>query len=130
GASRVTYWIDGQQVASHAAAINQTMRPVFSAYATGSGTLALDWVTLSPYASSGTFVSRILDAGSTAAWGSITWTQTLAAGTILSISVRSGNTSTPDGAWSGWTTLAGSGSSAGATSRYLQYRVTLSTSTP
>jgi hypothetical protein len=44
------------------------------------------------------------------------------------VSVRTGNTATPGTGWSSWRTLSGSGASIAATSRYIQYRVTFSTS--
>ncbi|MGN6563889.1 MAG: Ig-like domain-containing protein, partial [Thermomicrobiales bacterium] len=70
----VTYAIDGTQVASHTNAASGGMRPVASDGGVGGGTLVLNWLRLGPYAASGTFTSRVLDAGSSATWGNIAWT--------------------------------------------------------
>ncbi len=72
--SAVTFFIDGTQVANHAKAIAANMRPVFSDLNVGGGTLNVDWVRLAPYASTGTFTSRVLDAGSEIVWSLAEWT--------------------------------------------------------
>ena len=101
------------------------MGPSFSDYTSGLGN-HIDWVRMSPYASSGTFLSRILDGGSAVNWGTISWTAVTPAGTNLIMSVRTGNTSAPDGTWTGFTPIT-NGASIGLSSRYLQYRLELST---
>jgi hypothetical protein len=92
--------------------------------------LTVDWLRLTPYASTGTFTSRILDGGSTVTWNTATWTADLPAGTAAVVSVRTGNTASPDSSWTGFTTVPTSGAVVGASARYLQYRVTFTTSTP
>ena len=129
-ASNVVYSIDGTVVATHAVAIATSMRPLVSDYTQGGGTVTVDWLRLSPYAATGTFTSRVLDAGSSVPWGSATWTSAVPAGTSLNLSVRQGNTPTPDGSWTPFTPLAGSGATIGGSARYLQYRATLSTNVP
>ena len=47
---------------------------------------------LAPYASSGTFTSRVLDAGTEVVWSTAEWTAQLPPGTGLSLSARFGNT--------------------------------------
>ena len=42
------------------------MRPLASDRTNGGGNLVLDWMRMTPYAASGTFTSRVLDAGSAA----------------------------------------------------------------
>ncbi len=129
-ATGVTYSIDGTQVASHALAITGDMRPVLSDGATGDGALAVDWLRLSPYAAGGTFTSAVLDAGSKkATWDTIAWTSELPAGTGLTVSVRMGNTPTPNGSWTAFTPVT-NGVTIGGSGRYLQYRVDLSTTDP
>jgi hypothetical protein len=85
---------------------------------------------MTPYAATGAFTSRVFDAGLIVPWGSATWTSTLPTGTGLSLSVRQGNTPTPDGSWTPFTPLAGSGAAIGGSTRYVQYRATLSTNVP
>jgi hypothetical protein len=125
--SSVVFSIDGTQVASHSITIAANMRPIASDLTVGGGTVAVDWMRLTPYASAGSFASRVFDGGAVAAWGQTTWSASLPAGTSLVVSVRTGNTATPDGTWTAFTPIA-SGASVGASSRYLQYRVDLSTS--
>jgi hypothetical protein len=62
-------------------------------------------------------------------WSSLTTTADLPAGTAIAISVRMGNTATPDGSWTGWTAVPAGGAISGS-SRYIQYRATLTTSAP
>jgi hypothetical protein len=126
--TNVTYWIDGVQVASHARAITTNMRPLASDYSASGGNVSVDWLRMTPYAASGSFTSRVLDAGSAVNWQTASWTSQLAAGTGLVINVRTGNTPTPDASWTSFTALSGSGATIGATARYLQYRADLTTS--
>ena len=80
-ATGVTYYIDGVQVASHSIAIRASMRPVASDLA-GGPTLLLDWLRMSPYAASGSFTSRLFDAGA-AHWLTLNWTGGTPAGTTV-----------------------------------------------
>ena len=48
-------------------------------------------------------------------------------GTALGISVRTGNSPSPDGSWTGFTPLGASGAAIPAVSRYLQYAAVLTT---
>jgi hypothetical protein len=43
------------------------------------------------------------------------------------MSVRTGNTSTPDGTWTSFMNVNASGASVGTNSRYIQYRAAMST---
>ena len=126
-ASSIVYFVDGSQVASFARTISSQMRPLISDYDVGNGVLKVDWMRMSPYVSPGTFQSRIIDGGQSVNWGALTWTSSLPAGTSLIMSVRTGNTPTPDGTWSSYVTVPTSGDSVGTTARYLQYRAQLST---
>ena len=55
-AGSVVYAIDGTVVATHAIAIGGTMRPLVSDLTPGANTaLSVDWIQLTPYASSGSF---------------------------------------------------------------------------
>lgn len=125
-ATGIVYSIDNTQVAVHPLVISSSLRPVVSDGAVGSGNLQTDWLRLSPYAGSGVFTSRVFDAAGTAAWGAVAWTGSVPSGTSLSVSVRTGNTPTPDGTWTGFAQLV-SGATVGGSARYLQYQVTLGT---
>jgi hypothetical protein len=78
--------------------------------------------------SSGTYVSRVLDAQQMVGWKQALWDADVPGGTTLAVQVRSGSTSTPDTTWTPWITVTGNGAAmpAGlAASRYLQYQLTL-----
>ncbi|HKT80239.1 MAG TPA: hypothetical protein VJP86_08455 [Vicinamibacterales bacterium] len=80
----------------------------------------------SDLAPEGTYISEVQDAKMIATWGALTWRGSTNGGR-LEISTRSGNSATPDEAWSPWSTPI-SASGAAVTSpkaRYLQWRVTL-----
>jgi hypothetical protein len=129
-ASNVVYSIDGTVVATHAIAITTSLRPLASDYTEGGGNIILDWLQMTPYATSGTFLSRVFDAEGTITWGTASWTGEVPSGTSLIISVRQGNTLTPDGTWTDFATLSSSGGTIGGNSRYLQYRAQLTTTVP
>ena len=76
----------------------------------------------------GVYESDIRDAGTVATWGVIRWRATLNGGRI-EVVTRSGNTSTPDETWSGWSKPYVNASGEQMTSpnaRYLQWRLTMS----
>ncbi|MGZ4723657.1 MAG: Ig-like domain-containing protein, partial [Ilumatobacteraceae bacterium] len=116
----VRFYIDGTLVHT-AATVSGTMRPIASDYQSGDGALSIDWMRMTPYASAGTFLSRIHDAGSSAAWGAISYDANVPSGTTLALSVRTGSTPTPDGAWTAFSPVT-QGQVIGGSSRYLQYR--------
>jgi hypothetical protein len=126
----IIYAIDNNVVATHVGAITQNLRPLASDYNTGGGGIRIDWLRLSPYVSAGTFTSRVLDAGQFVNWGTVSWTSVTPEGTGITVSVRLGNTPTPDSTWTDFTLMANSGSPVGGSSRYLQYNVTLTTTAP
>ncbi len=80
-------------------------------------------------ATSGRFLSSIIDIGPNTGLTSLDFTSSVPINTSLSVSVRSGSTPTPeDGGWSTWLSVANSGddiSTLGA-NRYVQYRLDLS----
>ncbi|MBC7949238.1 MAG: DUF4082 domain-containing protein, partial [Chitinophagaceae bacterium] len=94
---------------------------------TSDGALTVDWLRRTPYASSGTFTSRVFDGGASRSWGSVTWNSEVPDGTSLGISVRTGNTPVPDGTWSTFASIATPGTSVGVVSRYIQYKTDLAT---
>ncbi len=124
-ATSITYWIDGTQVATHAAVISGTVRPIVSDYNLGGGGVSVDWVHVTPYASSGTFTSRVPRRwGKRYSWNQANWTSSVPAGTTLSLSARFGNTPVPDATWTSFAGLASSGTALAQSSRYVQYQAT------
>jgi len=121
----VTFFIDGTQVASHPKAIPNSLRPVFSDFNLGGGSLSVDWMRLAPYATSGTFTSRVLDVGTQVVWSTAEWVARVPDGTALVLKARFGNTPVPDATWTAFATLSNSGMSLSAASRYVQYQATL-----
>ena len=85
--------------------------------------LVVDWIRTTPYASSGTFVSRIFDAGSSHDWTTLADITMASAGTSANFETRTGNVSVPDLSWSAWQAVAGSVITS-PDARYAQYRVT------
>jgi sugar lactone lactonase YvrE len=79
-------------------------------------------------ASRGTFESDVKDARLVSTWGVMTWRATVPAGTKVEVATRSGNTRTPDEAWSEWSAPYANAEGSQITSpkaRYLQWRAVL-----
>ena len=103
--------------------IAEAMRVGASDAASGGPQLSLDWLRVSPYASTGTFVSRVFDGGGPTSWGTLSWTADTV-GTTLAMSVRAGSNNPPtDGSWM---PIAAPGPT-GVAGRYLQYQAVLAT---
>jgi hypothetical protein len=127
---RVVYSIDGIVVHTRVAAITGDMRPLVSDYNTGGPTVSVDWIRMTPYAASGTFTSRVIDAGGPATWDTITAGIAAPATTTWTLEARSGNSPDPaDGTWSPFVTVA-NGANLAVAGRYMQYRVAMSTTDP
>ena len=126
-ASNVVYSIDGVPVASHDIVVGSNLAPTFSDFNAGAGSVVVDWVRLGPYGTSGTFSSRVFDAGAAVTWDSALWNATTPSGTNVAISVRMGNAAVPDANWTAWVPLSASGATIGGRSRYIQYRADLGT---
>jgi hypothetical protein len=86
----------------------------------------------SGFSASGTFLSQIFNSDSAStSWETLYWTETLPASTNATIAVRSGNTATPDGSWSSFSSEFTSPDGIdilSQTGQYFQYRVSLATS--
>jgi Domain of unknown function (DUF4082) len=125
----VAFSIDGNQVARHDTSIDERMRALASDLAPGGDALKIDWIHISPYRPEGTFTSRVFDAGATMKWPSVVWTAEEPAGTSVIVSVRTGNTATPDATWTEFERVRIPGDPVRSTSRYIQYRLQLTTTT-
>jgi hypothetical protein len=122
----VAFSIDGAPVASHSTTIGAQMRPAFSDVSVGATGLIVDSVAMSPYATSGTFTSRVLDGSVVTNWSSAVSTTDIPPGTALTLSARFGNTPVPDGTWSAFTGFGLGSVPVSGSSRYIQYQATLS----
>lgn len=126
------FWVDGALKTT----INQTfpagtpMRTVMSSFTGANPQLRVDWVRQVSNATTGQLTSAVFDAGRLATWGTASWTASLPAGTSVLVEVRGGNSAVPDGSWSAWTATTNGGAVGLPPTRYLQYRVTLTTTDP
>ena len=124
--TNVQYYIDGTLVATHNIAITNSTRPLASDTDVGAGGVVLSWLRLSPVQTSGTYTSRVIDAGAATTWRTLTSTSKVPSGT--SVGTFQTRTSTNGSTnWSTWTSLGTGGSIASPARRYLQYRATLTT---
>jgi hypothetical protein len=92
-----------------------------------SAALSVDSIRLVSTATTGTLTSLVFDSGRVTTWGLARWTANLPAGTSVLVEARSGNTAAPDGTWSAWRTLTNGGATGLSPTRYIQYRITLTT---
>ncbi|MGI8666438.1 MAG: DUF4082 domain-containing protein [Jatrophihabitans sp.] len=123
----VAYYLDDAQVYTHSfTSYYSNLRAFLSDAATTDTALSVDWARVGPYATTGTFTSRLIDASASVNWTSLNWVASVPTGTTLVVKVRTGNSTTPGGTgWTGWVSVPASGGSIGANSRYLQYQVTM-----
>jgi sugar lactone lactonase YvrE len=73
----------------------------------------------------GSYESEVKDARMVSSWGTLSWRTITPTGTQVEISTRSGNTRTPDEAWSDWSTAyrdANGSPIVSPKARYLQWR--------
>ncbi len=76
----------------------------------------------------GTYESDVKDARIVATWGALSWRATTPGGGRVELQTRSGNTRTPDEAWSDWSSSYAEPTGSAITSpkaRYLQWRAVL-----
>ncbi|ACT92997.1 N,N-dimethylformamidase beta subunit family domain-containing protein [Dyadobacter fermentans] len=127
-ATNILFYVDGTLVHTSSKVISTPMRFGISDYHMGAPGVSIDWVRITPYVPSGSFTSRVYDAGGIKTWQTANWTTTLPEGTSVQLLQRQGNVAEPDDSWSAFTSIPGSGSTVGGSSRYIQYRADLSTS--
>ncbi|MFN4258238.1 MAG: hypothetical protein ACK4RK_03015 [Gemmataceae bacterium] len=85
------------------------------------------------HTSRGSVVSEVLDAAIISQWGALTWQGHTPPGTAITIATRGGNLPEPDETWSDWSeeqTDPRQAIVAAPAARFLQYRVTLTTTNP
>ena len=93
--TEVRYYVDGNLVATHAIAIGAQMRPIASDFTVGGGNVDVEYLDLYPtepqYPSSGTFTSRVFDAGDNrATWRTLSAAADTPPGTGVTFEVRTG----------------------------------------
>jgi len=90
-------------------------------------TLANDTVLLDYYLY-GNYTSPVLDAGSVVNWESLSWKEVLPLNTNITVSIRMGNTSSPDSEWGNFFNNVYTPVNITGSSRYIQYVTFLTTS--
>ena len=116
--------LSGSSATSRRPFIGSSLRPIASDYDPDGSKLAVDWVRVTPYAAATIFTSAIVDAGSLVTWTTASRSASIPSGTSIAFSVRYGDTATPDAGWTGFVPVTGG--TLGAQSRYMQYRLALS----
>jgi hypothetical protein len=99
----------------------------------GTGDPGKLYVLQDKYAAKGTVTSEVLDAKLVSKWGSLRWEADAPAGTTVTVAARSGNVAEPDETWSDWSAEQADAQQAviaAPAARFLQYRVTLATTSP
>lgn len=122
-AAGVKFYVDGVLRAT-AGPIASSMRPGASDPVSDAVTLKVDWIGVTPYPASGTFVSSVLEAADPrAVWAKLS----PVSGTTFA--TRTGRTATPaDGTWSQFRALGARNMILSPPRRNIQYRATLTTS--
>ncbi len=128
--TEIRFYIDDQLVHTESITISADMRIGASDFNAGGNNVVVDWMRLFPYTASGSFESRIFDAGEQKDWQEVNWVENLPAGTSLQIFQRQGNTPIPDGSWTSFSAIPSNGAIIGGTSQYIQYRADLATTDP
>jgi len=131
-ADNFKFYVDGNLLQTIPGVITTPMRFGISDYIADAPAVILDWARISPYAGTGSFTSRIYDAGSSKTWQQVNWTATTAPDNTNGVRLyqRQGNSADPgDNSWSSFVEVT-NGAMAGGTSRYIQYRADLSTNNP
>jgi hypothetical protein len=99
----------------------------------GTGDPGKLYVLQDKFTARGSLVSDVLDARIISKWGALRWEADVPDGTGVSVAVRSGNVAVPDDTWSDWSAEeadAERATIAAPAARFLQYRVTLTTTRP
>jgi hypothetical protein len=99
---------------------------VYASNNAAAGTLQVDWARVAAYTSGSlAAVSCAKDGGAAVTWATASWIATTPAGTSVTVETR---TSADAVSWSAWNPVTTNGGAiTSPAGRYLQYRVTLST---
>ncbi|MEI7555275.1 fibronectin type III domain-containing protein, partial [Candidatus Chlorohelix sp.] len=128
GTGVVQYSVDGVVVATHNVNVSTNSYVWVSAWEVGAGLLA-DSIITGGFASSGSYISKVLDAGQPVSWNQLYWALNANGGSV-NLQAR---TSNDEVSWSSWSTAANTSGFVNLTlptGRYLQYQLNLGTSDP
>ena len=130
-AGNAKYFVDGTLVVTHTnmAWGAVTMRPAIVDSSLGDGALTVDWMRMTPYASSGGYTSAVFDAGAAVQWLKLTASTDKPAGTTATLMYRTGDTPAPDGSWTAFAP-PGTGGALVGSGRYIQFAVQQTSTTP
>ena len=104
--STVAFYLDDVQMYTHSFALFINLRPSFSDTVPPMAGCCSTGFAFGPYAASGTFTSRVIDARAPVSMGPRrAGSATVPTGTTLVVKVRTGNTATPDATWSAYATF-------------------------
>jgi hypothetical protein len=127
----VNYYVDNGStpVASRTIAAGTTMQPVVSDNTAGNGVVRVNSISQLLYSASGTFESRVRDAGAgKITWGTLSGVANAPASTGVAFATRTGQTpNAGDSTWSGYQAVGPTGAIASPPGRYIQYRAIAST---
>jgi hypothetical protein len=128
--SEVRWLVDGALRHTQTVAAPGPLVPIISDYNAGGTGVVVDSVKTERFVDNpgGEFLSQVFDAGVTSTWGVVDWTAALPAGTSLQVQIRTGETSSPDGTWSPFTTVAKGTVPTVPAARHLQYKLVLTSS--
>ena len=82
------------------------------------------------FSTSGTYTSKVVNAGTHGGFTTLSYTAVVPSGTTtLTVDIRAGNTAIPDGTWSAWLTSVPNGGNISSlgTNQYVQYRFNMTT---
>ncbi len=92
--------------------------------------IVASYVKILSFTTGGTYTSSVRDTGKTSTWGTLNYNATLPAGTSVIVEISTGNTATPDGAWSAFTAVANGDTISNSAARYIRFRITFITTDP
>ena len=124
------FYVDGSLVHSEPITLTSPMRPGRERPHRGRPALFVDWIQATPYASSGSFTSRVYDGGASTTWNQMTWTASVPSGTSLQMFERQGNTPYARRVLDRVHRDPDERDDVGGSSRYIQYRADLATTVP
>ncbi|MBN9391142.1 MAG: IPT/TIG domain-containing protein [Chloroflexi bacterium] len=120
----IRYYVDGALVATHPGQVSGSAYIWFSSGGVNTPLSSESVQIASPYQSSGSYLSRVLDAGQLVHWNTLNWQ---ASGNTVTVKARSSNDATTWSAWSPSTPITGDVSLSLPDGRYFQYQLDLST---
>ena len=125
-ANTFTFYVDDLLICSPTINITATapMYLQISDNNSAAAALSVDWVRVTPYTASSTFLSRVFDRGIVGTWTKASWLSSTPSGTSVNLQGRSGNTLVPDNTWSSFTPLT-NGADMSMAGRYFQYKAVL-----